>query len=133
MAILFHPDPCSYLPHRHPFLFVDRILSLEPGVVATGELGVTGEHYFPPVLLVEAIAQLGGIAAGQKDGEGGVLAGFRDVQLPPRVLPGEKLLITCKVIKIFGPLVQVEGEVSQGGEVLATATVTLAMTAGSQP
>ncbi|HJV36274.1 hypothetical protein [Geomonas sp.] len=81
---------------------------------------------------MEAIAQLGGIAAGQKDGEGGVLAGFRDVVLPARVMPHGKLLITAKVVKIFGPLVQVDGEVRQEGEVIATATVTLAMTGPKQ-
>lgn len=96
--------------------------------MATGELGGTGELYFPPVLLVEAMAQLGGIAAGQKEGEGGVLAGFRDVKLPARVLPGGELLVTCRVIKIFGPLVQVAGEVRQNGELIATGTVTLAIT-----
>lgn len=83
------------------------------------------------MFLVEAIAQLGGIAAGQREGEGGVLAGFRQAVLPPRVLPQGKLLITSRVIKIFGQLVQVEGEVRQNDEVIATATVTLAMTGPS--
>lgn len=132
-ATLFHADPTRYLPHRPPFLFIDRILSLESGVSATGELAVTHGGYFPPVFLVEAMAQLGGIAAGQQEGEGGVLAGFKWVTLPPAVETGAKLLVTTKVIKVFGQLIQVEGEVREQrdagatGEVIATGTVTLAI------
>ena len=63
----------DYLPHRDPFLFITELLSVEPGQSATGSWQLTGEEAFfaghfpgrptlPGVLMVEALAQLGGVA-----------------------------------------------------------------------
>ena len=130
-AILFSPDPSCYLPHRAPFLFIDRVLSRESGVSATGEFGVpVGGGYFPPLLLVESMAQLAGIAAGQRPGEGGVLAALGRVELPATVVAGVRYTVHSKVIKIFGRLVMVEGEVRESDRVIATATLTLGIGGG---
>jgi len=126
-AILFNPEPSAYLPHRAPFLFIDRITALEPGVAATGEFAVSAGGYFPPLLLVEAMAQLGGIAAGQQEGEGGVLAALGRVELPAAVGSHARLSVTTRVVKVFGRLIQVDGEVREDGEVIASATLTLAV------
>ena len=67
------PSPVDVLPHRPPFLFVDRLTALEPGVSAVGEWSLTGDEWFfpghfpgrptlPGVLMCEAIAQLGAMA-----------------------------------------------------------------------
>ena len=67
------PSPVDVLPHRPPFLFIDRLTSLEPGVSAVGEWTLTGDEWFfpghfpgrptlPSVLMCEAIAQLGAMA-----------------------------------------------------------------------
>jgi 3-hydroxyacyl-[acyl-carrier-protein] dehydratase len=67
------PAPSSVLPHRPPFLFVDEITALEPGVSATGLWQLTGDEWFfgghfpgrptlPGVLMCEAIAQVGAFA-----------------------------------------------------------------------
>ena len=67
------PNPIDVLPHQPPFLFVDRLLALEPGRSAIGEWKLTGDEWFfsghfpgrptlPGVLMCEAIAQLGAIA-----------------------------------------------------------------------
>jgi len=67
------PNPIDVLPHRPPFLFVDRLMALEPGRSAIGEWKLTGDEWFfsghfpgrptlPGVLMCEAIAQLGAIA-----------------------------------------------------------------------
>ena len=123
--ILFDPDPTSYLPHRPPFLFIDRVLDLQPGASASGEFAVAAQGHFPPLLLVEAMAQLGGIAAGQRGGEGGVLAALREVNLPASVPSGAKLSVHARVVKAFGRLIQVEGEVHNNGVIIASAVITL--------
>ncbi|OGU08561.1 MAG: hydroxymyristoyl-ACP dehydratase [Geobacteraceae bacterium GWC2_58_44] len=122
---MFNPDPSAYLPHRPPFLFIDTILALEPGVAATGEFTVTAGGYFPPILLVEAMAQLGGIAAGAQEGEGGVLAAFERVVLPAEVRPKARFSVYSRIVRNFGRLIQVEGEVREDGKVIASAILTL--------
>ena len=68
-----HPAPAEILPHRPPFLFVDEIVSITPGVGATGRWHLTGQEWFfaghfpgrptlPGVLMCEAIAQVGAMA-----------------------------------------------------------------------
>ena len=67
------PSPADVLPHRPPFLFVDHLVALEPGVSAVGSWQLTGDEWFfpghfpgrptlPGVLMCEAIAQVGAIA-----------------------------------------------------------------------
>ena len=67
------PRPADVLPHRPPFLFVDQLVALEPGVSAVGTWQLTGDEWFfpghfpgrptlPGVLMCEAIAQVGAIA-----------------------------------------------------------------------
>jgi 3-hydroxyacyl-[acyl-carrier-protein] dehydratase len=127
-ANLFSPDPCAYLPHRAPFLFVDRVLTRESGVSASGEFVVpAGCGYFPPLLMVESMAQLGGIAAGQREGEGGVLAALGQVELPASVAPGTSFSISVRVIRRFGPLVMIAGEVQEAGRTVARATLTIGL------
>jgi len=72
VATLFNPEPAAYLPHRFPFLMLDRVLELKPGVSARARYRTSGSlQVFPQVLLVEAVAQLSGIAAVERQGEGG--------------------------------------------------------------
>ena len=125
-VLLFNPDPGAYLPHRSPFLVLDRILALEPGVSALARQQVTcGAPSYSSFLLVEAIAQLGGIASARKEGGGGVLAAIDRAEFQGRPMAGDILTIAVRVVKSFGPLHLVEGEVSAGGKRVATATVTL--------
>ena len=67
------PRPEDLLPHRSPFLFVDEVTALEPGISASGTWHLTGDEFFfpghfpgrptlPGVLMCEAIAQIGAIA-----------------------------------------------------------------------
>ena len=85
------------------------------------------------MLLVEAMAQLGGIAAGQRGGEGGVLAALGGVLLPPRVGPRARLVVTSRVLKVFGRLIQVQGEVREDGNLVASAVLTLAVEKAQAP
>ena len=127
-APLFNPDPAAYLPHRPPFLYLDRLVALEPGVAATAILEITADSPgFPPLLLLEAMAQLGGIAAGQTEGEGGTLAAIERAELPPAVRTGDRVTVEARIVKGFGRLFMVEGKAQVGGEVIARAMLTLAV------
>ncbi len=103
-------------------------MALEPGVAATATLQITADSPgFPPVLLLEAMAQLGGIAAGQQEGEGGTLAAIERAELPPAVRAGERVILEARIVRGYGRLFLVEGKAQVGGEVIARGTLTLAV------
>ena len=124
-ARLFNPDPAAYLPHRYPFLLLDRVVELEPGARAVALTTVSAARAFPQVLLVESVAQLAGIATIQQDGEGGFLAAIEQAEFGRAPLIGDVLSVTAKVVKAFGRLFMVEGEVSCGNNRLLKVQLTL--------
>jgi len=73
------------------------------------------------------MAELGGIAAGQQAGEGGILAAIDRVELPPSLDPGKPVTVEARVVKEFGRLYLVEGKAVVGEEVIAQAMLTLAI------
>ena len=101
------------IPHRDPFLLVDRITALEPGVSACGELDVT-EHAFwvpghfpghpvmPGVLIVEAMAQVGAVALLSMPENRGKIAffvGIEKVRFKRQVVPGDTLVMEVAITK----------------------------------
>jgi 3-hydroxyacyl-[acyl-carrier-protein] dehydratase len=131
------------LPHGKSFRFVDELASLSPGREAEGLYRIHGGEAFleghfpgnpmmPGVLLIEAIAQLGGIVA-QTDPDVPAmedlrLTGVRAAKILGAAVPGEVLEILAKVEGRMGGLVQIDGEVRVAGKPLATARVTLSGT-----
>jgi 3-hydroxyacyl-[acyl-carrier-protein] dehydratase len=101
------PDPASVLPHRPPFLFLDAVTELVPGVSARGYWHLTGDEAFfgghfpgrptlPGVLMIEAIAQLGAYAVLASDhGDGPaklpLFGGVDKVRFRRQVVPGDTL------------------------------------------
>lgn len=83
-------------------------------------------HGFPSVYLVEAMAQLGGVAVGN-EGEGGFLAAIDSAELLAVPGPGDRLQVTVNVVKSFGRLHMMAGEVAADGRLLARAAFTLGM------
>jgi len=75
--------------------------------------------------MVEAIAQLGGIAAARDEGGGGILAAIDRAEFHGAITAGDMVTIGVRIVRSFGQLHLVEGEVSVDGRKLATATVTL--------
>ena len=118
-------DPASRLPHRNPFLFLDRVILLEQGIRAEAVALVTHAPFLSPVLLVEAMAQLAGVAAIETEGEIGALAAIDRAEFTRPVLPGDRLNISIRIIKRFGGLVLCEGEVAVTGLTVAAAVLTL--------
>jgi len=119
-------DPCAYLPHRNPFILIDRVTSRDPGISATGIKCVTYEPGgFPQFLLLESMAQLGGIAAATEKGEGGFLASIDHAEFSREVRAGDRLLVSVQIVKSFGRLFLMDGEASVEGEIIARAQLTL--------
>lgn len=104
-----------YLPHRYPFLMLDRVTELEPmkSIVALKNVTINEEifngHFpqlpvFPGVMIVEAMAQacgvLGFVSSGKTPADGSVylFAGIDDVRFKRQVLPGDQLIFTCEYV-----------------------------------
>jgi 3-hydroxyacyl-[acyl-carrier-protein] dehydratase len=108
----------AIIPHRNPFLLVDRIEELEPGVRAVGIKNVTANEDFfaghfpeypvmPGVLIVEAMAQVGSVAllaVEENRGRIALFAGIDKVRFKRQVRPGDTLRITCEITRSRGPL-----------------------------
>jgi 3-hydroxyacyl-[acyl-carrier-protein] dehydratase len=124
------------LPHRYPMLMVDRILELEPGVRAVAIKNVTiNEPFFtghypgvpvmPGVLIVEAMAQVGGLAL-KAEAEGALtglplLTGIDEARFRRRVIPGDQLRIEADILRRKQSLSKVAGKCYVDGELAAEA------------
>ncbi|NPV93442.1 MAG: 3-hydroxyacyl-ACP dehydratase FabZ [Firmicutes bacterium] len=106
------------LPHRYPFLLVDRILEVEPGKRAVGLKNVTinepffqghfpGQPVMPGVLILEALAQVAAVAIfslPQYAGKIGFYAGIDGVRFRQPVTPGDQLRLEAAITRIKGPV-----------------------------
>ena len=126
------------IPHRHPFLLVDCIEELEPGVRAVGYKCVTfredffqghfpGEPVMPGVLIVEALAQVGAAAVlslEENKGKTAYFGAIDHVRFRRKVVPGDKLRLECELIRRKGPVGVGRAEASVDGETAVTAELT---------
>ena len=129
------------LPHREPFLFVDKITSLEKGKKAVGIKNVSINDYFfkghfpakpvmPGVLIVEAMAQVGGIMMLSPEENRGKLAFFMaidNVKFRKPVVPGDQLVFEVEAGKIKSRTGQVHGKAFVDGKVVAEADLMFAL------
>jgi len=132
-------DIMRILPHRYPFLLVDRIVELEPGRRVVGIKAVTANepqftgHFpdrpiMPGVLMVEALAQTAGIAVLTTDayrGKLGLFAGIDDCRFRRMVTPGDTLRLEVTVEKLRGMFGRVRAVASVDGEVAVEATLSI--------
>jgi 3-hydroxyacyl-[acyl-carrier-protein] dehydratase len=132
-------DIMGILPHRYPFLLVDRVVELEPGkrAVATKQVSANepqftghfpGRPIMPGVLMVEALAQTAGIAVLTLDeyrGKIGLFAGIDECRFRRMVLPGDALRLEVTVEKLRGMFGRVKAVASVDGEVAVEATLSI--------
>ncbi|MBE3578324.1 MAG: 3-hydroxyacyl-ACP dehydratase FabZ [Caldanaerobacter subterraneus] len=135
-------DIRKILPHRYPFLLVDRIIELEEGKRAVGIKNVTANEPFfqghfpdnpimPGVLIVEALAQMAGIAVMNVEefkGKLGLFAGIDKCRFKKVVRPGDQLILEVSIESIRMGLVKAKGVAKVGEEIAATAELMFVMT-----
>ena len=121
------------LPHRYPFQLVDRVVAIEPGRWAIGvkqisrsELFIDDGDRLPRVLLMEAMAQVAGIAAASAPhaAQAATLARLDRFRCRP-VFAGERLLVTARVVRRFGANVLARASVRVDGRPRAAAELVL--------
>lgn len=126
------------IPHRHPFLLIDRIEELEPGVRAVGYKAVTynepqfaghfpGEPVMPGVLIVEALAQTGAVtilSVEENRGKTAYFGAMDHVKFKKKVVPGDTLRLECEIIKKKGPMGVGKATATVDGKVAVVAELT---------
>lgn len=129
------------IPHRDPFLFLDEVLELEPGVRVLARTRVRGDEWFfpghfpgrpimPGVIMVEALAQAGAVAALTAEGNAGKLvlfAGIDELRFKRLVSPGDELLLECAIEAVRGPVGKGRGKATVNGELAVRGTLTFAL------
>jgi 3-hydroxyacyl-[acyl-carrier-protein] dehydratase len=131
----------SILPHRAPFLLVDEVLELEPGVRTVARREVRhddwwfaghfpGRPVMPGVLIVEAMAQAGAVAVlveEENRGKIAFFAGIDDCRFKRVVEPGDVLTLTCEIDVVRGPIGRGKATAHVGDELAARGTLTFAV------
>ena len=135
------PKPADVLPHRPPFLFVDEVTAIDPGRSASGVWRLTGQEPFfaghfpgrptlPGVLMVEAMAQLGGIAVLSDDRFTGCIplfGGIDKARFRRQVGPGDTLEMTVELDQLGSSAGRGHGTATVDGKVAATASMLFVM------
>ena len=131
------------LPHRYPFLLVDRVIEMEIGDkkfvrayknVSANEEFFNGhfpeEPVMPGVLQIEALAQAGAVALLSMDqykGKIPLFAGTNKVRFRNKVVPGDKLELYCEIIKLKGPVGIGKGIATVDGKTVCEAEILFAI------
>ena len=137
MSLLSTKEIMEIIPHRQPFLLIDTIEELEPGVRAVATKCVSyNEPFFaghfpqepvmPGVLIIEALAQAGAVAilsVPENKGKLAVFTGINNFKFKHQVIPGETLRLEVEMTKMRGPMgkadvcAYVEDKVAAKGEI----------------
>ncbi|MFF2483682.1 3-hydroxyacyl-ACP dehydratase FabZ [Paenibacillus sp. NPDC058071] len=129
------------IPHRPPFLLIDRILEVEPGVRAVGIKNVTmNEPFFtghfpgypvmPGVLIIEALAQVGTVAmlmVEENRGKLGFFAGIDGVRFRGQVTPGDTLTLSVEITRFKGKIGKGQAIAKVGDKVVAEGELMFAL------
>jgi 3-hydroxyacyl-[acyl-carrier-protein] dehydratase len=134
-------DLVARLPHQLPMRLVEEVVEIEPGTLARTRRVARADDWFfnghfpghpviPAIVLVELLAQTGGLAAAPDPLPAGPLsmrvAAVTDFKFPEAAGPGAVLEATARVTGRMGRLTKIEGRVTADGRVVATGAITLA-------
>src|SRR6478735_8400764 len=129
------------IPHRYPFLLVDKILEVEEGKKAVGIKNVTANEEFfnghfpgypvmPGVLIVEALAQVGAVAMLKKEENQGRLAFFAGIdncRFKKQVVPGDQLRLEVEITRLRGSIGKGKGIATVDGELVCETDIMFAL------
>ena len=141
MSLYAAQEIMDIIPHRYPFLLIDTIEELDPGVRALGRKCVSvnepffqghfpGNPVMPGVLIIEALAQVGAVAMlAQPDFKGrtAYFAGIDKARFRQKVVPGDVLLLETEIIKVKGPIGVGRAVAKVGDKVAAQAELTFSI------
>lgn len=141
MSVLDIKQIMEILPHRQPFLLIDTVEELEPGVRAVAKKCVSynepffGGHFpkepvMPGVLIIEALAQTGAVAIlGMEENRGktAYFAGIDHAKFKQKVVPGDVLLLETEIIKRKGPIGVGKATATVNGKLACSAELTFAI------
>lgn len=141
MSIMNTQQIMDVLPHRSPFLLIDTVEELQPGVKCVAKKNVTmNEPHFmghfpwnpvmPGVLIIEALAQTGAVAILCQDewkGKTAYFAGINNAKFKQKVVPGDTLELTTEIIKVKGPIGVGKAVARVNGKVACMAELTFAI------
>ena len=128
--------PIDHLPHRPPFLFLDRIMRIEDGKSAAGWKRISHVDCpdgapWPPSLIVEMMAQTSAaivFAGGDEEaGRVGALAAVPKMEFLRPVLPGDTLVATSELVRRMGPICRLAVKTEVEGELVAEGLLVVAI------
>ena len=140
MTTLGRAEIEAILPHREPFLLLDEVTEIEPGVRVVARKHVREDEWYlaghfpgnpimPGVLMVEALAQTGAVAVLSEEANKGKLAlfaGIDDVRFKRIVEPGDELTLVCELEAVRGPVGRGKARATVGDELAVRGTLTFA-------
>ena len=141
MSILTAKEIMEIIPHRQPFMLIDTIEELEPGVRAVAKKCVSynepyfaghfpGEPVMPGVLIVEALAQTGAVAMlcqPEFKGKTAYFAAINQAKFKRKVVPGDVLILETEISKVKGPIGIGNATAYVDGKVAVVAELTFAI------
>ena len=142
MAVLMNKEQImEIIPHRDPFLLIDEIEEIEPGVKAVALKHIKADDFWfrghfpdypvvPGVLILEMLAQTGAVSMlmlPENKGKIGFFGGINDCKFRQQVVPGDTLEIEVEIIKVKGPIGVGKALATVGGKKAVSCEITFAI------